>query len=587
MEKEKFKAKLNREQAGKTYLFAGIGVLCLMVLVGVLFDYYYCLNDDAVMRDILCGSYTGVPEGRNIQMLYPLSALISLLYRLFPTFFGIFDIPWYGLFLCGCQYGALFLIAARAAGFAHTTKMKTALVALTLISGGSILLYELIFVQYTMTCGILMAAAVFWFYTTKETADVKAFLKENTVSVLLVVLAFCIRTEMAILLFPYLCGAGLCKWSKEEVIFTKKNAVKYGSLIGAALVLMGASVLLNRAAYGSEEWQRFHLFFDYRTEIYDFLGYPEYETNQSFYEKAGLQKAEAVLIDNYNFALDENIDENVLREMVEYQTKQRGGKTLCLIPTGEALWIYRHSLFAAEYMPFNGLVVLLYLLVAATAFFNRDKSYFIKIPMFIGIRTVCWLYIIFRNRTPDRITHGLFFVELLLLFSLFVTEWKKKRTSCITASAIACIILVLSLPGLFSRAWTEQEQREKINGEWILLQEYCKEHSENFYVIDVYSTVDYSEKMFERVDNSYRNYDLCGGWSAKSPLYEKKLAQRNIGNLEQALAEKEHVFFVSKVSRGIEWLEEYYEQKENPHTPEIVDEIGLNGEVRFVIYKLL
>lgn len=56
------------------------------------------MNDDTVMRDLLCGSYTGTPEGRNIQMLYPVGALISLFYRIFPK------VPWYGLFCAAASF---------------------------------------------------------------------------------------------------------------------------------------------------------------------------------------------------------------------------------------------------------------------------------------------------------------------------------------------------------------------------------------------------------------------------------------------------------------------------------------------------
>lgn len=50
----------------------------LFVALSFCFDFYYDLNDDVLMKDILAGVYTGVPEGHNIQMLYPISLFISL-----------------------------------------------------------------------------------------------------------------------------------------------------------------------------------------------------------------------------------------------------------------------------------------------------------------------------------------------------------------------------------------------------------------------------------------------------------------------------------------------------------------------------
>ena len=84
-------------------------VLILGLYVGISFDYYYDLNDDVLMKDILAGVYTGSPEGHNIQMLWPISALISLFYR------AAGRLPWYGLFLCFCHFGCIFLIVKSAA----------------------------------------------------------------------------------------------------------------------------------------------------------------------------------------------------------------------------------------------------------------------------------------------------------------------------------------------------------------------------------------------------------------------------------------------------------------------------------------
>ena len=67
-------------------------------------DYYFDLNDDVLMKDLLSGAYTGVPEGHNIQMLYPISAFISVLYRISAA------LDWYGIFLCFLQALCVFVI---------------------------------------------------------------------------------------------------------------------------------------------------------------------------------------------------------------------------------------------------------------------------------------------------------------------------------------------------------------------------------------------------------------------------------------------------------------------------------------------
>ena len=80
-------------------------LLSLLVVLGIFaigayfFDFYYDLNDDMVIKDILAGAYSGTPDGHTNQMLYPIGVLISGLYRLMP------QMPVFGIFLCVC-FGA-------------------------------------------------------------------------------------------------------------------------------------------------------------------------------------------------------------------------------------------------------------------------------------------------------------------------------------------------------------------------------------------------------------------------------------------------------------------------------------------------
>ena len=53
-----------------------------LILAGILaahFDFYYDLNDDVLIKDILSGVYSGTPDGHTMQLLYPLGALLALL----------------------------------------------------------------------------------------------------------------------------------------------------------------------------------------------------------------------------------------------------------------------------------------------------------------------------------------------------------------------------------------------------------------------------------------------------------------------------------------------------------------------------
>ena len=91
----------------ENWIIALAALAALVLFTGFKFDYFYDLNDDVLMKDILAGVYTGTPEGHNIQMLWLISAFISLFYRLAG------GLPWYGIFLCVCHYGCFFLILKK------------------------------------------------------------------------------------------------------------------------------------------------------------------------------------------------------------------------------------------------------------------------------------------------------------------------------------------------------------------------------------------------------------------------------------------------------------------------------------------
>lgn len=110
--------KLLAGQKNRNRLIAIIVSVVNIAAMGILFDFYYDLNDDKVICEILSGRYSGMPSGHNMQMLYPLSELIALCYRV-QRF-----IPWYGLFLLMCQFGCFYLVSVRLLSFCQTGKGK-------------------------------------------------------------------------------------------------------------------------------------------------------------------------------------------------------------------------------------------------------------------------------------------------------------------------------------------------------------------------------------------------------------------------------------------------------------------------------
>lgn len=539
--------------------YAALFVIGLWLILAVFFDFYYDLNDDTAMKDILSGAYTGIPDGHNIQMLYPLGAFVSLFYRAAPS------VPWYGVFLCLCQFGALWSMLCSLLTFVRAGKRKTAALLFT-AAAGVLLLYEFVFVQYTVTAGLLTAAGVVRIYA-QPSADPewKDRMRYHIPTVFLLVLAFYLRTEMMLLLAPfagfaYLCrvcaavfesgggarengkendsNAANCGFEENDTDVAKRIKRELASgvfLFGITGLLMLAGLAADAAAYGSGDWKQFRQLFDERTEVYDFYGLPDYAENREFYASIGLSEAEFTLLENYNFDLDPEIDAEMMRGIARYAAAHQKDGAARRLYLSVYTYVYRFT--HGQELIFDLLAVCGYFFLVKAAFMKKKPLLLLETTMLFGLRTALWLFLLYRGRAPERITHPLYLTELLLLLLFFlsmrnVLQWKKYEKS-----AILFLYAILFLCTALSHIPDARQQyayREEINVQWKALKEYCMADTAHFYYIDVYSAVPYSEKLFEDTDPAYRNFDYAGGWSVKSPIAAQKRMRGGLSAQEAA-----------------------------------------------------
>ncbi len=589
-------------------ILASLLVLLLLLFAGMRYDYYYDLNDDVQMKDIMAGVYTGIPEGHNIQMLYPLSLGISLLYRLFPM------APVYGIFLCVCQYVSLWLFVERSLHFRTTLFSK---IGIALVEGMvmvAMLLPHLVFVQYTFVCGMLAATAAFLFIST-EPLPAGAFIRKNIPAILLAVLAYMLRTEMLLLVFPLLCVAGLYRWSVEAVIWKKENFCKYFAVLGAILAGMVLASGVHALAFGGEDWKTYVAYFNSRTELYDFQGIPAYEGNEALYEELELTASEQyMLLDQYNFGLDATLEAEDLDRISAYQEEHKVQEQsfLSLLVEKTKRYVYRlfhkeltESMVEDDY-PWNLMMILGYLAVFITMIWGKveaDKTPGGKVLVGAGklaflfaVRTALWMFILMRGRDPIRITHSLYLVELWILLGMLYmegTHLEVKLAGRVRASIVFPIVFgviaVCAVSQTVADTDREYENREAANVVDAGMKAYCRTHAQNFYFFDVYSAVSYplepylatpySEKMFVNVDNTLGNYDIMGGWQVKSPSHAKKLAAFGMDSMSEGLLYGENVYMMAELAKGTDYIVDYFADQDVTvqvkQTDQICDIIGV------------
>lgn len=567
-----------------------IFIILLGIFVVVRFDFYYELNDDMLMKDIISGIYTGRPDGHNIQMLFPISWLLSLFYVI------IRQVTWYGLFFILCHFGCLYLIAERSLKYFNKVQSKV----LALLTEGVIvcafLLYELVFIQYTVTAAILGATAAFLLYTTEEGLSWREFFKKNIVSILLVILAFQIREEMLLLIFPLICVVGVLKWSREANIFSLECFWKYLFVIGTILLGMLMSAGIHRIAYGNAEWKNFQSFFDSRTDIYDFYGIPPYEENKAFYDSLGMQESEQELLENYNFGLSEHINEQTMEKIAEYAKQNKAASTDFGTRFRKMIEDYKYTVLQEKSNVFwHQLILIMYAAIIVMAVSNRKKSFLWKVPLLLSSYSALWLYLLYRGRFVDRVHHSLYLTEFLILAAILLelyAEGKNKnrdKGQWLTFGMVVVILFVFSGKTLFvsiDSVTGKMKEREKVNPEYAALQTYCKENEENFYFLDIYSTVKYSEKVFGNSDHTIRNYGFLGGWACRSPLDRQKIGTFGMKSIEAGVLHQDNVYVTASVNRPITWLQQYLQEEGNDVTIERTDVIIESGIEVFYVYQV-
>lgn len=557
-----------------------------VVVMGICFDFYYDLNDDTMMKDIMSGVYSGMPDGHNMQTLYPLGALIALCYRLCRT------IPWYGLFLCLCQFGCVYLIGVRLCTLAGKDDEPadwvrgkiTSLLILTLFQWGVYLLH-LINIQYTITCTIMSATAVFLFLTTPDETGTQQFIVKNIPAVILVIMAYQLRTEMLLLTFPFICLAGLYRMAEEKELFTKGTLVKYGAVLGMILAGMILSSAADYAAYSGADWKDFRDFFDARTTVYDF--YPELITDEKYSDalaKLGVTPEKQALLTNYNFGLDDEIDTRMFMNLADYASHTLGGARdwAGIARDKTAYYIYRT--FHGGDAPYNVFVLWAYIAIVIVGLLMRQYSFVWQLVLLAAVRSAVWMFILMRGRDPVRITHSLYLVESALLLAILIRLLCSctadiKRNVVLRGMGVLLVLLMAgSVVNSISKVKSDQEQREWVNASWNEIDTYCREHTENFYFEDVYSTVAFSQKMFGNTDNTYANYDIMGGWMCRSPLYRDKLYQYDIISGKEALLDQDNVYLIMSdtetLDRGFDWIIDFYRSQGVSVTVEEADKIG-------------
>ena len=166
-------------------------------------------------------------------------------------------------------------------------------------------------------------------------------------------------------------------------------------------------------------------------------------------------------------------------------------------------------------------------------------------------------------------------------------RYKGRTRSLAIAMVLLFVFSRIVYSGMLQQAEAETERRQQVNAVMRQFEEYAKAHPENYFYMDVYSTVDFSEKMFANMDNSQKNYDILGGWLSGSPLQkDATIPYREEAFSRAELLLQDNFYYVCEEGSDTEYLKDFYSG--HGVVVELIEEERISSkDATLVVYEVL
>lgn len=568
------------------WLVTAISVFLVLCITAVTCPMVFYMNDDVTMRNILSGAYSGVPDGHAVYMKYPLTGIISLLYRLAG------GIPWFSLFMTGCFLLAAVMVLGHLICEIKTNRIiKIGIIAVMALMCVALFLPHMIYLHYTIVAAMLGGCGL-----------ILTTLGDRHKAILLFVICYCVRSQVFYLLLPFLAVSLLWQIDKN----------KWRELLQMLAVLAGCILLCmiwNGLMYRSDGWQEYHDYNESRTALYDYGALLDYEEYTAQYEAKSIGIQEYTILDRYVLALDSSVDAEILQAAADiYEERLMSERNPVEYLKFCIREYYYHTVYTDK--PYQYVLIAAYFLAAVGLLWQkRWRQLGLLCCMAVG-RSLIWIYLIWQGRFPERIYISLYLLEIPMLIAmvcavladaykpnnmeqkhekLIHNERKKSGSIAMNCIITACCLALFGtgayqISTAVERAAEQQEALKK----WKALTDYCTSHGDNIYLLDVMSMVSYAGQVWEPTANGQVDYLLVGGWMSGTPLIQERFQMLETADGGELLAgfgkTTGEILYISSSERSADWLADYISQRFGNTEVEMMDSIVLDGQEIFYVY---
>ena len=561
-------------------------------------DFIYLTNDDMYLQSIVSGELSGTPDAHMIYSNYILGIVLSFLYNYTAR------VPWYGIYLLSVCFLCAWIILYRCVSICKKWANRIVVVCLFVAICFCSVFRHITMMQYTVVAAFAGGTAVFYAMTMDMRAGKKQLMREYAVVLFLAFLSLVIREKVFFMMVPFAALGWFGKWIAERDK-SKANIIRYISLLISIVCLMLVVGGIDRFAYrignDGEAWQEYKRYNKAREQIMDYNSYPDYDSNQEFYEELGISKASYEGVSKYYLLLPQ---------------KNYNGETMPIIAE-KAIAIGKASYTLSERLtnvvknfiecnlnysdrPMNIVVYATWLCMIVLLVLSKNKNILCQLALLFIARMGMWLYIIYQGRYPDRITQGLYFVELLMLVAIFVLNRNVlddkvfiKKGFLIGALVIICVPSLYV--GINKAIAVKGENAGKLyfGTSYQQVKDYCADNTNNIYLMDMNSASFFTSSIFKSVEGEKgicNNLLPLGSWPCKSPLLTDNLKRYGVQDITTDLVDNECVYFIFKDSEvtPTQYLIDFYSDELENVNLELKQEniLRTDAGIDYIFYQL-
>lgn len=557
---------MKKKQRRNSAIMTILSTIVLLVISALTIPFMYQVPDDKYLMQFASGQFTGKPSDYMIHIRFPISYLYSFLYKF------ISGVDWYGTIMIAIQLFCFSLLIYKILTKIEETKNKVLFLVLSYGIIASMWITEIVSITYTTSAAVLGLTAIVWYVISEQRIQDYVFCG------VLMVICYNIRYETLYMVIPF---AGVI-WLYDFIM--KKN--KKAPIIFAMGVVIGllSVISFDHYMYSSPEWKELFNYNQSRILLYDYYhdDLLNYEKYQDEYAKLGMTEVDRDIIESYDVTLKPELQTNI-QELVKVHHEDRSfvqrfkediKKIIVDVILGNKL---------VTVITFIIWVLALWLIIA-----HKDKTRLYLSAGFIALQVMLWLYLGFRGRIMTRVSRSMMFLFSIMALLCVYYFWQDNKEQIhwdkIPRALIAGCCVVLAVTSVLSFAKQRKINVKSVNNSnYRDVEAYCNSNKDNFYFLDLYSISDYEGgyryQFFNK--NQYSNFVMLGDWMGYSPLFWKKLNNRGIENIQDAIFEKDNIFVIASYDKDISFIEKLRENV----TCKVVDTIeGYEGR-KYLVYQ--